>query len=132
VAAIGGHQVDGPNSNTSYTTVAAYPVIYPIAHRATVVLAVSLGVMVAFWFVGGMGAYFRLVRQTTKEAMKPVPSLAEIDQQLRAEGHDPSISDLVAMHGYLTSQRNEAALLAGALIIGPHLLARQAQGKPLF
>jgi hypothetical protein len=58
--------------------------------------------------------------------------LAEIDQQLRAEGHDPSIADVAAMHQYLTSQRNEAALLAGALVIGPQLLVRQTQGKPLI
>jgi hypothetical protein len=39
---------------------------------------------------------------------------------------------VVAMHQYLTSQRNEAAFLAGALVIGPQLLSRQAQGKPLL
>jgi len=58
--------------------------------------------------------------------MKPVPSLAEIDAQLRIEGYDPSIADVVAMHQDLTSQRNEAAFFAGALVVGPHLLARQA------
>jgi hypothetical protein len=132
VEAIGAHQVDGPNVNASYTTVPAYPVIYPFAHRATVVLAITLGVVGAFWFLVGMGAYFRLVRQTTRKAMEPAPTLAEIDQQLRAEGHDPSIADVAAMHQYLTSQRNEAALLAGALVIGPQLLVRQTQGKPLI
>jgi hypothetical protein len=79
-----------------------------------------------------MGAYLRLIWQTTGEAMKPVPSLAEIDQQLRVEGHDPSIADVVAMHQYLTSQRNEPLLTAGALIAIPQVLHRQAQGKPLL
>ena len=132
VAAIAAHQVDGPNVDDTYTTVPAYPAIFHFAHCAAVVLAVALAVEVAFWFLAGMGAYFHLVRQTTREAMQPVPSLAEIDQQLRAEGHDPSIADVVAMHQYLTSQRNEAALLTGVLVIGPQLLARQAQGRPLL
>lgn len=61
-----------------------------------------------------------------------MPSLAQIDQQLRAGGYNPSVADVVAMHEYLTSQRNEAAFFAGALVVGPQLLARQAQGKPLF
>ncbi len=64
--------------------------------------------------------------------IKPIPDLTAIDQQLRAEGYDPSIADVVAVHQHLTSQRNEAAFLAGALVIGPQLLARQAQGKPLL
>lgn len=132
VAAIGAHQVDGPHFATTYRTVPAYPAFYPLAHRATVVLAVAVGVLVVLWLLVGMGAYLRLVWQTTGEAMKPIPSLAEIDQQLRAEGFDPSISDLVAMHQHLTGQRNEAAFFAGALVIGPQILARQAQGRPLL
>jgi hypothetical protein len=123
--------VDGPHFATTGTTVPAYPTFYALAHPATVILAVALGVLVAFWLMVGMGAYLRLVWRTTGQAMKPVPSLAEIDQQLRAEGYDPSIADVVALHQHLTGQRNEAAFLAGALVIGPHLLARQAQGKPI-
>jgi len=123
-AAMGGHRVDGPNFNTTYTTVPAYPQIYPIAHRATVILAVALGVLVVFWLLVGIGAYLRLVWRTTGEAMRPIPSLSEIDQRLREEGHDPTIADVVALHQYLTSQRNEAALLAGALVVGPQVLAR--------
>jgi hypothetical protein len=132
VAAIGAHQVDGRNFNATYTSVPAYPAIYPFAHHATIVLAVTLGVMVTFCLLVGMGAYFRLVWRTTGEAMKPVPTLAEIELELRRGGYDPSIADVVAMHGYLTSQRNEAAFLTGALLIGPQLLAMQAQGKPLI
>lgn len=132
VAAVGAHQVNAPNFNTTYTTVPAYPLIYPIAHSATVVLGIALLILVGFWFLVGMGCYLRLVWRTTGEAMKPVPSLAEIDQQLRAEGYVPSIADCVALHQYLTSQRNEAAFFAGALVIGPQLLAQQARGKPIL
>ena len=129
VSAVGAHQV---NNHSDTGVVPAYPTMYPLAHEVAIVLAIALGVLVAFWLIVGMGAYLRLVWQTTGEAMKPVPSLAEIDQQLRAEGFDPSISDLVSMHGYLTGQRNAAALFAGALVIGPQVLARQAQGKPVL
>jgi hypothetical protein len=132
LAAIGGCQVAGPHFKATGATVPAYATFYPLAHPATFILAVSLGVLAVFWFLVGMGAYLRLVWQTTGEAMKPVPTLAQIDQQLRAEGYTPTIADVVAMHQYLTSQRNEAAFLAGALVIGPQLLSRQAQGKPLL
>ena len=132
VAAIGAHRVEGPNFNTTYTTVPAYPTTYPLAHSATIVLAATLGALVVFWLLVGMGAYLRLVWRTTGEAMRPVPSLTEIELELRRNGYDPSIADVVAMHQYLTSQRNEAAFLAGTLVIGPQLLARQAQGKPLL
>ena len=69
----------------------------------------------------GLCAYLRLVWRTTGEAMKPVPSLAEIDAQLRAESYKPSIADCVVLHQYLTSQRNEAAFLS----LGHELSARR-------
>jgi hypothetical protein len=131
-AAFGAHRVNGPTFNTDYQAVPAYPLLYPLAHRVTVVLGVGLIVLVGFWFLVGLGWYLRLVWRTTGEAMKPVPSLPEIEQQLRAEGYNPSIADVVALHQYLTSQRNEAAFFAGALVFGPHLFARQASGKPLL
>jgi hypothetical protein len=132
LAAIGGRQVPGPHFNASGATVPAYPTFYPLAHLATVILAVALGVLVVFWVLVGMGAYLRLVWRTTGEAMKPIPTLAEIESELRQAGYNPSIADVVALHQHLRSERNEAALLAGALVIGPQLLARQSQGKPLL
>jgi hypothetical protein len=132
VAAIGAHQVDGPHFNTNPRLVPTYPAIYPLANRATIVLVVALGVLVAFWLLVGMCAYVRLIWRMMDEAVKPNPSLTAIDQQLRAEGHDPSIADVVAMHQYLTSQRNEAIVVTGALVIGPQLLARQARGRSLL
>ena len=132
LAAIGGRQVPGPHFNATGNTIPAYPTFYPLAHPATVILAVALGVLVVFWLLVAMGAYLRLVWQTTGEAMKPVPSLAEIEVELRQAGYDPSIADLVAVHQHLTSQRNEAAIIAGALVIGPQLLAQQAKGEPLL
>ncbi len=57
--------------------------------------------------------------------MKPI---AEIEYQLQADGYDSSIADVVALHQYLTPQRNEGALSPG-LILSPHLSARQAEGK---
>lgn len=132
LAAFGAHRVNGPNFNTTFITVPRYPAIYPIAHRATVVLLVVVAVVAALWWLVGLGWYLRLVWQTTGEAMKPIPSLAEIDQRLRDEGYNPTIANVVAMHQHLTSQRNEAAFFAGALVVGPQLLARQAHGEPLL
>ena len=132
LAAIGGRQVPGPHFDATGTIVPAYPTFYPLAHAATIVLAFAFGVMVLFWFLVAMGAYLRLVWRTTGEAMKPVPSLAEIELELRRVGYKPSIADVVALHQHLTSQRNEAAFLAGALIAIPQVLHRQAEGKPLL
>ena len=133
LAAIGGRQVPGPHFNASGTTVPAYPTFNPLAHPATVILAVALGVLAVFWLLVGMGAYLRLVWQTTGEAMRPIPSLAEIEMELRQAGYNPAIADLVALHQHLTSQRNEAAFLAGALVIGPTVSSlAQAQGKPML
>jgi hypothetical protein len=131
LAAIGGRQVDGPHFAGTGDSVPAYPTFYPLTHPATVILAVALGVLAVFWFLVGMGYYMRLIWQTIEEALRPIPSLAEIELGLRQAGFNPSIADVVALHQHLTSQRNEAAFFAGALIIGPQLLARQAQGNPV-
>lgn len=83
-------------------------------------------------FVMVMYCYLRSFNKIMDVAMEPLPSLAEIDAQLRAEGYEPSIADCVALHQYLTSQRNEAAAVAAGIVIGSQVLARQAQGKPLL
>jgi hypothetical protein len=87
---------------------------------------------VAYWVLVAAFLYLRACNRQISVAMKPIPDLAQIEAQLRAEGYNPSIADLVAMHQHLTSQRNEAALVAGALVMGSQILARQAQGKPIL
>jgi len=88
--------------------------------------------LVGFWALVASFAYLRAVLRLTGQATKPIPSLAEIELELRRAGYNPSIADVVALHQHLTGQRNEAAFLAGALVVGPHLLAREAQGKPIL
>jgi len=55
---------------------------------------------------------------------------AETDAELRAEGYNPSLQDVIAVEQHLKSERNEVALIAGGLIVGLHVMARQANGKP--
>jgi hypothetical protein len=85
IAVLAAHRVNGPP-----------PPTYVIAHGTTIVLAAALGVLVVFWIFVAVAAYLRLIWRTTGEAMRPIPSLAEIEQQLRREGHDPSIADVEA------------------------------------
>jgi hypothetical protein len=72
------------------------------------------------------------INRTLNEALKPVPTLAEIELELRSEGYNPSIADVVAFEQHLKSERNEALLTAGALIAIPEVLYRQALGRPLI
>jgi drug/metabolite transporter (DMT)-like permease len=93
---------------------------------------VGVVTLVVYWASVATFFYVRLVCRATDAAVAPIPSLAEIELQLRAEGYSPSIADVVAIEQHLKSQRNEAALTAAALVIGPQLLAKQAKGQPLL
>jgi len=42
------------------------------------------------------------------------------------------VQDVLAMHDHLTKQRNEALVVAGAMVVGTNLAARQASGKSLL
>ena len=93
---------------------------------------ISALAFVGIWTCVAFGTFMWGFHCQLREAFKPVPSLAEVDAALRAEGYDPSIADVVAMHQYLTSQRNEAALITGGILIGIHAAGRIAEGKPLL
>jgi hypothetical protein len=72
--------------------------------------------------------------KSAKAAFSPVPSLQEIDQQLRQEfpGCEPSLADLIAVESRIKSERNEAAVFTVGLLIGVHWAALQTQGGPLL
>lgn len=101
-------------------------------HYAQAALVLFVGYWVLVVVLKLAWAYHRAVQRTVDVMIKPIPSLPEIAAQLRAEGFDPGIQDVIAVEQHLKSQRNEAAVMLGALVIGPQLLARQAQGKPLL
>jgi hypothetical protein len=91
------------------------------------------------WFFLGPGLFWLAVffcsilwfgHQNIREATQPIPSLDQIDRELRLAGYTPTMQDLLAVEARLKSERNEAALLAGGLIVGLHVAARQARGKP--
>jgi hypothetical protein len=93
------------------------------------VLIAPICVMAFIWlFVVIIGMLWG-IHTNLKVAVKPIPSLAEIEAQLRAEGYNPSIQDVIAVEQHLKSERNEAALLAGGMIVGLDLMARKANGK---
>ena len=50
----------------------------------------------------------------------PIPSLQEIEAQLRAEGYSPSVADCVAVDGYLRRNRNEKIALGAVFLLIAH------------
>ncbi len=94
------------------------------------VMMAPVFVMAFIWVLVIIGGILWSIHTNLQVAVKPIPSLAEIEAQLRAEGYDPSIQDVIAVEQHLKSERNEAALIAGGLIVGLHVMARQANGKP--
>jgi hypothetical protein len=98
------------------------------------VIVGCVSVLAFYWLFALCFLFLRAVHQNAKAAFTPVPSLQSIDAQLRQEfpGYEPTLQDLLAVETRLKSERNEAALVTGGLLIGAHLAAHQAQGKPLL
>ena len=66
-----------------------------------------------------------VVRPLARQTLKPIPTPAEIHQQLWYElGREPSLDEVFAVEAHLKSERNEAAITLGAVLIGLHLAAK--------
>ena len=87
------------------------------------------GVVAGFWILVGFFAIIWSAHRAVGEAVKPIPSLQEIESQLRQEGYNPSLQDCLAVEARLKSNRNEAIVVAGAIILGTNLAARQARAS---
>jgi hypothetical protein len=85
-----------------------------------------------YWFLAGMYCYLRVANRQFDAARAPLPSLQEIAAHLRAEGFDPSIADCIALQNQLKREKIEHGVIAGAMFVGPTLLARQARGGPIL
>ena len=92
-------------------------------------LITAVFVPIFFWFIVLIVGLLRGFHQNLKTATTPIPSLQEIDRQLRLEGYQPSLQDLLAVEAHLRAQRNEAALAAGVIFLGLHEAARTSRGK---
>ena len=92
----------------------------------------GFAVLIGYWFCAAIFLWLRGMHRLGNEAHAPIPSLAEIERQLRAVGYDPSIADCVAIEQHLKSERNEKAVVYGALLIGGLAAGRVANGKPPF
>jgi len=77
----------------------------------------------------GTGDHRRiLVNHTNLQvAVKPIPSLPR-SMPSSGEGYNPSIQDVIAVEQHLKSERNEAALIAGGLIVGLPRHGQEAKG----
>ena len=106
----------------------ALSLVIPHAIRGPVV-GIGIGWLLGYWLILGMIWYLRAIWVSFHQATVPIPSLQEIDAQLRQEGFNPSIADCVAVEQHLRANRNEAFLVNAALVFGPTLLAKQAQGR---
>jgi hypothetical protein len=90
--------------------------------------AAALILFIGYWFAVGSLWFIRFVWRLADQAGEQIPSLQEIDAQLRSEGHDPSLQDVLAVEQHLRSHRNEALIGLGALYVG----TRAMRGKPLL
>lgn len=82
-----------------------------------------------FWPPVGLGALLWGFHKNLQTAAAPIPSLQQIEWQLRQEGYEPSLQDLLAVEAHLRSRRNEAALVAGAIFLGLHEGERISRGR---
>ena len=89
-------------------------------------LVVGVAILCGYWWIALMFLYVRSFHRTLGEGLRPVPSFAEIEQEFLRNGYNPSAQDCIAMHQHLTSQRNQAFLVAGAMVVGTNVAARQA------
>ncbi len=92
----------------------------------------SIGIFLGYWFIVGMFFYLRTANRHFDAARAPLPTLQEIAAHLRDEGFDPSIADCIALQNQIKMEKIEQGVIAGAMFIGPSLLARQASGKPIL
>jgi hypothetical protein len=91
-----------------------------------------LGGVVGFWMLVLFCGFLWTTDRALKVATKRIPSVQEIELQLRREGFDPSLQDVLAVEAHLKSNRNEGIVLAGALVLGAVALGRQASGKSIL
>jgi hypothetical protein len=75
-----------------------------------------------FLFIGFFKVWFGLGWGFTKEALKPCPTPAEIEYELRARGYNPSIQDVLAVHAAAKREQYENVALAGGWFVANHLL----------
>ena len=87
---------------------------------------------VAFVLLYSCGAVLYFFHKNLEVAFEPIPSPAEIEHQLRLEGYNPTLSDVMAVHQMLVSRRNQAAAGAALTFGAIHVMNRQASGKPVL
>ena len=81
--------------------------------------AILVVVIIVFPFAFGWSMW-KALSAAVDAVQTPIPSLQEIEAQLHAEGHDPSIADCVAVDGYLRRNRNEKIAIGAAFVIIAH------------
>jgi hypothetical protein len=113
----------GPLS-TSYNDIA------PITHVTVAAYWIGL-VGILGWLGLGYAVFNRIFGGLFDRAFARVPSPEEIHNQLRLElRREPSLDEVLSVQRYLSSNRNEALVGVGALLIGSHFAANRARGRP--
>jgi hypothetical protein len=75
-----------------------------------------------------IGTVFIMGMQGLHQAMEPIPEPVQIEAQLRAEGYNPSLSDVMAVRQMFVQRRNEGLLVAGIGFGGLYLAHREMHG----
>ena len=77
--------------------------------------------------------YLREGSRAIDRAFQPIPSPQEIRLQfIQAQGREPTVQEVAALHQMLTSQHNQDLVGAGIMVGGAVLGARALNGKGLL
>lgn len=106
----------------------------PVLTFAINTIVGCVAVLAFYWLFAILFLFLRTVHRNAKVAFAPIPTLQTLDAQLRQEfpGCQPSLQDLLAVEARIKSERNEAALVTGGMLVGIHLAGRVASGKPIL
>ena len=90
---------------------------------------VGSAVLVGYWMCAFWFCLARVSLQIGKDAVKPCPTPSEIEQQLRAQGYNPSIQDVMAIHlAKKAEQYENVALAVGWWALWTHI-GHEARGR---
>ena len=80
-------------------------------------IAIMVFAWIPAWLFGFLYYGWKTMSGAVDAATTPIPSLQEIEAQLRAEGYNPTLADCVAVDGYLRRNRNEKIAVGAAFVV---------------
>jgi hypothetical protein len=85
-----------------------------------------------FWIVAWFFPFLFAFHENVKVAVKPIPSLQEIEQQIVLAGYTPTLQEVLLVEQRLKSERNTAVAVSAGLIVATYAGARIAKGESII